>query len=753
MENYLKDEDGDVFLIYYQMVAQAVLLDITTFHFLIHACSKDFDIRQAREVHGRILKSGIGVNRSLKNNLMGMYSKAGRLKNVRQLFDRSPDRDVISWNTMISCYVRWGLAWEALDLFEKMTVDGVKPDEITMVSLISACTKLRDLKMGEKLQLYIEENDLKISGSLLNCLVDMYIKCGEMKEAYKHLSRCESGTSDVILWTTLISGCIKIGDLTTANHFFNQMKNKNLITWTTMISGYVRCGFYDKSLELFANMRLENVRPDEVALVTALSACAHTENNFLGRSIHGVAVKYGMMVDGFLGNSLIDMYAKCEQIDRASLVFEQLPVKNVVSWNTMLEGYCRKGAIEKARILFERIPERDVVSWNTMMNFYTKFRLFGESFELFQKMQNSNVKPNSLTLISLLSSCACVGALNHGIWVHVYIKRNRIEVDEMLATALVDMYGKCGSIEKAYELFNETKEKNVFLWTAMIAAYAMEGQARKAIDLYEEMKERGINPDQVTFVSLLSACSHGGLVDEGHKYFNKMSSVYNISPNIQHYGCMVDLLGRAGQLENAVNFIECMPIEPDSSIWSALLGACVTHHNVQLAEHAFKHLIEIEPLKDSAYLLLSNIYAKAERWDDVSSVRRKLKEMGVPKQPGCSMIDQNGVVQEFKSWDFSNPLSAEIYLMLSEIERRLAKEEVQEEKASTHHSEKLAVAYGLISSPSRTPIRVVNNLRMCKDCHSDMKMISRVYDREIIIRDNYRFHRFQDGICSCNDQW
>ncbi|KAA8521760.1 hypothetical protein F0562_012433 [Nyssa sinensis] len=678
MENQLQEGSvKDVFLTYHQMVTEGVPLDVSTFHFLIHACCRTLSIGQGNEIHGRILKSGLGISRSLKNNLMGLYSKAGRLEEVRKLFEKYPDRDVISWNTMISCYVRMGLLQEALDLFRKMMVDGVVPDDITMVSLISACTKLRDLQMGENLHAYVEQNGLEVNGSLFNCLVDMYIKCGEMERAHELLDRikCEI---DVVLWTTLISGYVKAGDLVAARRLFNQMTERNLILWTTMISGYVQ--------------------------------------------------------------------------DEAVAIFEQLPSKSIVSWNTLLDGYCRSGDTEKARTFFDKIPEKDVVSWNTMINCYTRCHQFGALFELFRELQISNVKPNNLTLISLLSACASAGALNHGIWVHVYIKKNHIKLDNMLGTALIDMYGKCGSIDKAYESFSEVTEKNVFLWTTMIGAHAMEGQAWKAIELYTEMEEMGIKPDHITFIALLSACSHGGLVDEGYKYFTKMSSFYNIGPKIQHYGCMVDLLGRAGCLEEAVKFIETMPIKPDASIWSALMRACSIHHDIQLAEHAFKHLTEMEPLNDAAYVLLSNIYAKAGRWENVSWVRRKLKELGVQKQLGCSLIEQNGVVHEFISGDFSDPQAREIYLMLDEMEERISKEELQE-ASSSPHSEKLAVAYGLISSPGNTTIRVVNNLRICNNCHSAMKIISQAYDREIVIRDNYRFHRFSDGSCSCKDQW
>jgi pentatricopeptide repeat protein len=750
LESKLKEGcPQEVLECYYHMVTQGVLLDISTFHFLIHACCKNFDVKLGSEVHGRILKCGFGRNKSLNNNLMGLYSKCGKLKEVCQLFEKMTHRDVISWNTMISCYVLKGMYREALDLFDEMLVSGVLPDEITMVSLVSTCAKLKDLEMGKRLHLYIVDNKLWIRGSLLNCLVDMYSKCGKMDEAHGLLSRCDESEVDVVLWTTLVSGYVKSNKIDKARQLFDKMNERSLVSWTTMMSGYVQGGYYCESLELFQQMRFENVIPDEVALVTVLSACVHLEDFDLGRSVHAFIVTYGMLVDGFLGNALLDLYAKCGKLDEALRTFEQLPCKSAASWNSMLDGFCRSGGVDKARDFFNKIPEKDIVSWNTMVNSYVKHDLVNESFEIFCKMQSSNVKPDKTTLISLLSSCAKVGALNHGIWVNVYIEKNEIGIDAMLGTALIDMYGKCGCVEMAYEIFTQIIEKNVFVWTAMMAAYAMEGQALEAIDLYLEMEERGVKPDHVTFIALLAACSHGGLVDEGYKYFNKLRRFYNITPTIHHYGCMVDLLGRVGHLEETVKFIERMPIEQDVSIWSSLMRACRSHHNVELAEQAFKQLIEIDPTNNGAHVLLSNIYADAGRWDDASKVRTKLHETGAPKQPGFTMIEQNGVVHEFVA---SNLVSADILCMLQDIERRLlVKQELSD--TTSQHSERLAVAFGLINNQENSPIRVVNSVRMCRDCHSVMKLISQAYDREIVIRDNYRFHRFTDGHCSCKDYW
>lgn len=723
-------------------------LDMSTFHFLISAASRTVAVKDVGEVHGRVLKSGLGFSDSLRKNLMGVYAKAGRLREVCQLFGEFRERDVVAWNTMISCYVRMGMFGESLDSFGRMMDDGVEPDEVTMVSLVSACAKMRDLEMGEKMHLYIDEKNMEIGGTLLNCLADMYVKCGNMEKARKVLGGSEA-ENDVVSWTTLLCGYAKTDRMDEAEKLFDRMTERNLISWTTMTSAYVQAGRYPESLELFIEMMLDNVTPDEVALVTALTACMNTDGYDIGRSIHSFIVKHGMTVEGMLGNSLLSLYAKFGQLDDAFSIFQHLPYKTVVSWNSMLDGFCRAGDVNKARGIFDEIPEKDLISWNTMISCYTRSRSARESFELFHQMQSSEIKPDKITLANMLSACASVGALSHGTWIHLYIQKNQIRLDHILGTALVDMYGKCGSVEKARDLFSSITDKNICLWTAMIGAYAMEGQAQKAVDLFAKMEATGMRPDHVTFVTLLSACSHGGLVDEGYRYFHKMKNEYRIDPGVQHYGCMVDLLGRFGQLKEAVKLIRSMPVEADVVVWSSFMRACETHQNVKLAEYAHKRLIEIDPTNDAAHILLSKMYARAGRWDDASLVRTKLHELGIRKHPGCSMIEQNGTVHEFRTEDFSNPRSPEIYSMLGEIEGRLQKER---HETLSHHSERLAVAFGLISSEKST-IRIVNNLRICGDCHSFMKFVSLSYDREIILRDNYRFHRFNDGQCSCREYW
>lgn len=735
---------------YCDMVASGVPMDVSTFHFLIRTCSRWLLALSGREVHGRAMKCGFGGNGSLRNCLMGMYTKAGWLRDVGLLFEKVPGRDVVSWNTMISCCVRMGMPREAADVFRKMKEEGVEADEVTMVSLISAAAKLRDLEMGEDLHRFMLENRFEIRGSLLNCLVDMYVKCGAMETAQELLPDSELG-NDVILWTTLISGQVKSGDMDGARELFDRMPEKNLISWTTMASGYAQSGDFMKSLEFFQEMLLVDMRPDEVALVTALNACSHVVEGcrpflLLGGSIHGLAVKLGMALDGFLGNALLDFYVKSDQTDDVLRVFHEMPSKSTTSWNSMLEGFYRTGDVEEARKFFDGIPEKDAISWNIMIGCCNRFGHYEESFELFHRMQNSNVKPDKVTLASMLSACARAGALSHGTWIHVYMERNRIGLDNVLATALVDMYGKCGCAKRAAVVFRQVPDKNVRLWTAMIAAHAMDGEAQKAVDLFTDMVNTGIKPDSVTFVALLSACSHRGLLEEAYRYFHEMESEYGVEPKVEHFGCMVDLLGRVGRLEEALQMICSTTVQLDVAIWSSFLRSCESHQNIELTKLAFRQLMELDPSSDSAHVVLSRLYAKLGRWDEVSSVRRKLHEIGTRKAPARSMIEQNGSIYEFTSADFSNPRSREIYSMLSEVEERLGEE-------TNRHSERLAVAFGLIMSERSTPVRVMNNLRICTDCHSFMKFVSRTYSREIIVRDNYRFHRFKDGDCSCSDFW
>lgn len=525
-----------------------------------------------------------------------------------------------------------------------------------------------------------------------------------------------------------------------------------------------------------------SVEPNCFTFPSVFKACGRAERLREGRQVHGLAVKFGLDSDEFVVSNVVRMYLSCGVMEDAHRLFyrrvfvdgcdgirdkKRRVDGDVVLWNVMTDGYVRIGELEVARNLFDEMPQRSVVSWNVMIAGYAQSGHFKEAVEVFREMQMAEVPPNYVTLVSVLPAMSRLGALELGKWVHLYAVRNNIGVDDVLGSALIDMYAKCGSIEKALQVFEGLPKRNVVTWSTIIAGLAMHGQAKDTLDHFEDMERAGVMPSDVTYIGLLSACSHAGLVNEGRWFFDHMVRVSGLEPRIEHYGCMVDLLGRAGLLEESEELILNMPIKPDDVIWKALLGACKMHGNVEMGKRVAEHLMELAPHDSGSYVALSNIYASSGNWEGVAKVRLMMKEMDVRKDPGCSWIELDGVIHEFLVEDDSHPKSKKIHSMLQEMSRNLIlvgyrpnttqvltnMDEEDKESSLNYHSEKIAIAFGLISTQPQTPLRITKNLRICEDCHSSIKLISKIYKRKIIVRDRKRFHHFVNGSCSCMDYW
>lgn len=413
--------------------------------------------------------------------------------------------------------------------------------------------------------------------------------------------------------------------------------------------------------------------------------------------------------------------------------------------------------------------------WNILLAAYTRNASFEdvdlslEVLHVFNEMQESQVRPNEVTLVALIAACSNIGALSQGVWAHAYVLRNNIVMNRFVGTALVDMYSKCGYVNLAFQVFDELPERDTFCYNAMIGGFASHGLGHQALELYEKMKPEGLVPDDATIVVTLFACSHVGLVEEGCKIFESMKKDHDIEPKLEHYGCLVDLLGRAGRVNEAEKMMQKMPMKPNAILWRALLGAAKLHGNIEIGEVALKQLIQLEPETSGNYVLLSNMYANFNRWDDVKRVRTLMKHQGVNKVPGFSLVEIGGAMHKFLTGDKTHPFSKEIYLKIEEINRRLQEyghkprtaqvlfdmEEEDKEDALSYHSERLAIAFALVAArlDSRSPIRILKNLRVCEDCHAITKLISTIYQTHIIVRDRTRFHHFQDGTCSCKDYW
>eukprot|EP01018_Ginkgo_biloba_P032702 Gb_11925 [translate_table: standard] len=686
-----------------QMHLAGVQYNRVTLLCVLPACAHLVALHKGMEIHENIVKSGFESDISVGNALIDMYANCGSIEIAQKLFDRMHKKDVVSWNTMIAGYSQNGHGKETWALLNQMQLAGIKPNSVTVVSVLSICAHLASLQKGKEIHDYIIRSGLESDMFVGNALIGMYANCD----------------------------CIEA-----AHQLFDNMSERDVISWNAMIAGYARNGHCNEAFALFDQMQRANTKPNSFTMVSVLPACAHGTDLKQGMSVHNYIVKNGFESDASVGTALIDMYAK-------------------------------SGVTEAARQSFDRMSKRDVVSYNAMIAGYVHNGHANEALALFRQMQAMNMKANSVTVVSVLPACAHLAALQQGKSIHDYIIRSGFESDISVENALVTMYAKCGDIELAHKLFDKMSNRNVVSWNAMIAGWGMHGHAKNALALFSQMQQTGMKPDKITFVGVLSACSHAGLVDEGRHHFDCMSRDYCITPEVVHYACMVDLLGRAGRLAEAQDFIKNMPLEPDASVWGALLGACRIHSNVELTECVSECLLEMEPKKAGNYVLLSNIYAAAGRWDNVAKVRTMLKDRGLKKSPGCSWIELKNKVHVFLAGDKSHPCSEKIYAMLKSLACRMEEagyvpdtsfvlhdvEEEEKERLIFSHSEKLAIAFGLINTSPGIPIHISKNLRMCGDCHSAIKYISKIVMREIIVRDTNRFHHFKDGVCSCRDYW
>ncbi|KAL5783136.1 hypothetical protein ACOSP7_008165 [Xanthoceras sorbifolium] len=492
-----------------------------------------------------------------------------------------------------------------------------------------------------------------------------------------------------------------------------------------------------KAIEFYNVMLLYGVSPNKFTYPFVLKACAGIGDLNLGKSVHGSVIKLRFCDDIHVQNTLVHLYGSCT------------------------------GGILFARKVFDEMPKRDSISWSAMIGGYARLGLSTEAIGLFRKMQISGVCPDDITMISVLSACTDLGTLEVGKWVESFIEKERVNKSVELSNALIDMFAKCGDVDKALKLFRNMTGRNIVSWTSVIDGLATHGRGLEAVALFEEMIGAGVAPDDVAFIGLLSACSHSGLVDKGREYFDSMKKDFNLVPKIKHYGCVVDMLCRAGLVKEAFEFVQMMPIEPNPIVCRSLISACCAHGELKLGESITKRLIGNEPMHESNYVLLSNIYAKMLHWEKKTKIREVMDKRGMRKIPGSTMMELENEIYEFVAGDKSHNQYKEIYEMLDEMGREMKKagyvpitrevlldiDEEDKEDALNRHSEKLAIAFALLKTPPGTLIRIVKNLRVCSDCHSATKFISKIYNREIVVRDRNRFHHFKDGFCSCGDFW
>ncbi|KAG9137524.1 hypothetical protein Leryth_018832 [Lithospermum erythrorhizon] len=722
------DEPLQALELYKEMRLLDFPLDGYSISSILKGCGLIDGVDIGSEIHGFATKMGLVDSFFVVNSIVGMYVKSRDYYGVLVF----PERRCVL-NAIISGYSASGMKFEALEVFHQMCDFGIVPSTYTFVAVLKACEEPEFGKVGRSIHAMLLKSTGYINVYVANALIVMYARTDNMDEA---------------------------------DNVFRMTYEKDSISWNSMLSGYVQNGCYVEAIDLFSEMILVGVKPDKVSVISIIAACGRSRNLSVGIELHGYALKKGLDCDVEVGNSLMDMYVKCGKIDYVGFIFQRLDDKDYISWTTIIAGYAQNNYQFKAVELFREVINEGIHVDSSMISSILLACSVLKSDSLVKELHSYVIRRRITDVYTKKKPCECYGDsgnINYARKVknHGFLVRKNFIADGAIASSLVSMYASCGTIEDSCKVFKYTEVDDVVLWTSMINAYGMHGFGKSAIDLYMQMEGQNIVPDPVTFLALLHACSHSGFVDEGKMLFQQMQHKYKLQPWPEHYKFR-------NYLDEAFKFVEEMSMKPTSAVWSALLGACRIHSNRKLGDIAAKKLLELDPENPGNYVLASNIYAEAGRWEDVEEVRQSMKIKGLKKDPACSWIEVGSKIHSFTAHDKSHPESNIIYQRLAFITEKLEKEggyiaqtkyvlhnvdDKQKTKILYGHSERLAIAYGLLSTADRTPIRVMKNLRVCGDCHTYIKLASKLLERDIIVRDANRFHHFKDGSCSCNDMW
>ncbi|KAB1203455.1 hypothetical protein CJ030_MR2G021717 [Morella rubra] len=609
---------------YNSMLSKGITPDNFTYPLVLKACSGLSSLEEGR----RVIEM-IEFNQSHHNTqrniyvecaMIDMFAKCGSLSEARLLFEEMPRKDLASWTAIICGSVQNGEGLEALCLFKRMRSLGIFPDSVIMAAVLPACARLEARHLGMTMHGCTIRNGFEGDVYVSNALIDTYCKCGNTYDA--HLVFCN-------------------------------MEYRDHVSWSTLIAGYAQNCLYWESLELYAEMKSSGLRTNAVTAASALPGLANLKWLKQGKEMHGYILKQGFESDVVMGSALIDMYTKCGSMREAEHIFEMMSERDITIWNSLIVGYVLHGNTDLA-------------------------------LEIFRQIWKTNLRPNLVTLVSILPLCIEMGNLRHGKEIHGYATKSCLEAIVSVGNALIDMYCKCGSLEFGLKVFNRMMVKNIVTYNTVISAHGVHGLAEQAFSFFEQMKEAGIRPNKVSFIALLSACSHAGLIDKGWSLYRGMIDDYCIQPEMEHYSCIVDLLGRAGNLEDALKVIKTMPVEPDINVLGSLLAACRVHNKVELTELVGKDILQ-KNVKDSGYyVLLSNIFASTNRRRDVSAVRTAMREKGLTRKPGRSWIQVGDCIHIFHAGGV-HPQINEIQLILKRLLLEIKAEGYMPDKSSFSH--------------------------------------------------------------------
>lgn len=584
-------------------VAPNARMDDFVLSLALKACGLNVNVKFGEMLHGYSVKTGFVNSVFVGSALLDMYMKNGRVFDGCRLFDEMPLRNVVSWTAIITGLVRGGCSLQGLSYFADMRRDGIEHDTYTFAIALKACADLQLLNHGKEIHAKTIKNGVDKPSYVVNSLASMYSKCGKL--AY-------------------------------GLHLFENMRKPDVVSWTSVINTYVQTGNDHQGIQAFVRMRVCGVCPNEYTYAAVISGIANVARIGWGRQLHARVLQGGLANALSVANSLMTMYSKCGQTASASAVFHEMGRRDIISWSTIIAGHAQGGYGEEAL---------ELLSW----------------------MRREGPKPTEFALSSVLSVCGSMAILEQGRQLHAYALTVGLDQAALIRSALINMYSKCGSLRDAEKTFSLLENDDIVSWTAMINGYADHGHSREAIDLFEKLRHFGLRPDSVTLIGVLSACSHVGLLELGFQYFDSMTKEYGIAPSKEHYGCMIDLLCRAGRLQEAEDMIKSMPVERDDVVWSTLLRASREHGDVERARAAAENLLQRDPECAGTHITLANIYASRGKWREAAEVRKLMKSKGVIKETGWSWIKIKDQVSAFVAGDRNHPLCEDIYCILKLI--------------------------------------------------------------------------------------
>ncbi|XP_071735858.1 putative pentatricopeptide repeat-containing protein At5g08490 [Rutidosis leptorrhynchoides] len=644
VENGLVFEGFGVFR---EMIAEGILPNYATIANILPVCAlleRDLGYHLGKEIHCyAIRRDEVYGDVSVVNSILGFYSKIGRMKEAESLFQRMYFKDLVSWNSMIAGYSSNGEWLNGLDLFHEFKFSNLtEPDSVTILSVLSACANLKNLEAGKQIHSYvIHHPSLNDVTSVGNSLINFYSKCGDLASAYQ---------------------------------LFLLVRKKDLISWNSILDALAEGRLVNEFFEQLQCMLRACIKPDYITIVTTLQLGANAFQMSMVKEAHGFSVRNNLLLgnkEPKLGNALIDAYARCDNMEYANKIFESLSGnRNVVTCNSLISGYVNNGFYDNADIIFKNMTERDLTTWNLMVRAYAENCYHEHAIELFHKLQNHQMKPDSMTIMSILPVANQTASVQMVRQCHAYVVRACFE-DIQLQGALLDAYSKCGNLKSSCKIFESTRFKDLVMYTSMVGGYAIHGMGYEALRVYYKMIENGEKPDHVIITTILSACSHAGLVHEGLKIFNSISKVHRIKPTMELYACVVDLLARNGRINDAYRFITSMPIEPNANVWGALLGACKSYNEVEMGCVVADHLLKVEANNMGNYVVMSNIYAAEAKWEEVLEIRRLMKTKDLKKAAGCSWIEVDGKKNMFIAGDTSHPLRIRIANVLCNLDKQV----------------------------------------------------------------------------------